>query len=100
MILGSKASFSYTPSTDEVKRFIAKQKGDRVRNYNRYEITQQEKEEGLRAMVAAEAQLPLEKRNTIGDASETGIIKFAQAIQDLDATRQLYPVFSYDQDGN
>lgn len=31
-------------------------------------------------MQAAEAELPLEKRNVIGDASETGIVKFAQAI--------------------
>jgi hypothetical protein len=38
-------------------------------------------------MQAAEAALPLEKRLTVGDASETGIIKFAQAIQDLDQTR-------------
>jgi len=39
MILGSKANFAYTPSTDEVKQYIAKKKGQKVRNYARYEIT-------------------------------------------------------------
>jgi hypothetical protein len=27
MMLGSKATFSYTPSNDEIKAFIAKKKG-------------------------------------------------------------------------
>lgn len=47
MMLGSKAAFSYTPTTEEIKRFVARQKNEKVRNWNRYEITQSEKEEGL-----------------------------------------------------
>ena len=77
MILGSKATFAYNPTTDEIKQYIAKKKGQKVKDYSKYVITDAEKEEGKRALIAAENSLPIEKRNTVGDASETGIIKFA-----------------------
>lgn len=54
MILGSKATFSYNPTTDEIKQYIAKKKGQKIRNFARYEITHEEKEEGFRALMAAE----------------------------------------------
>eukprot|EP00347_Sterkiella_histriomuscorum_P019012 403343303 len=99
MILSSKATFSYNPSIFEIKRYIAKSKGhSQIQDFARYEITQEENQRGLRALQAAEQSLPLEKRNTVGDASETGIIKFAQAIQDLEQTRADFPVFSYELD--
>jgi len=34
-------------------------------------------------------------RQTKGDASETGLIKFAQPLSDLDKEREKYPVFKY-----
>lgn len=47
-------------------------------------------------MINAENSLPIDERRTIGDASETGIIKFAEAIKDLEKTRAQYPVFSFE----
>lgn len=76
LILGSKAYFSYQPSGDECKQFIAKNKGLKVHDLARYEITEAEKEEAKKALIIVEQDLPLEKRVTVGDASETGIIKF------------------------
>lgn len=37
MILGSKATFSYNPSTDEIKQYISISKGEKkIKDYNRY----------------------------------------------------------------
>jgi len=43
MILGSKASFSFNPSTEEIKAYVAKKKGDKVKDLVRYYITEEEK---------------------------------------------------------
>jgi len=39
MILGSKANFSYNPTNDEIKQYIAKKKNQKPKNFARYEIT-------------------------------------------------------------
>ena len=39
-------------------------------------------------------------RKTAGDASETGIIKFSQAIRDIEEYRTAHPVYSFMQEGN
>lgn len=44
-------------------------------------------------MIAAEQSLPIEHRKTVGDASESGLIKFCQPIWDLNETRKKFPVF-------
>lgn len=38
-------------------------------------------------------------RHCKGDASETGLVQFAQALYDLDETRAKHPVYSYQKDG-
>lgn len=50
-------------------------------------------------MTEAEKRLPVEKKKTVGDASESGLIKFAQAIEDLEEYRNKYPVFQCEQEG-
>ncbi|CDW80621.1 k antiporter p-type alpha subunit family protein [Stylonychia lemnae] len=100
MILGSKASFAFNPKNEEIKAYIAKKKGSKIRDYARYIITEEEKEQARQELLQAELNLPVEKRNVTGDASETGIIKFAQSIRDVETERQTYPVFSYELDGN
>ena len=84
MILGSKASFSFNPSTEEIKAYVAKKKGDKVKDLVRYYITEEEKQKAQRELIYAESSMSVEKRNTVGDASETGIIKFAQGIKDIE----------------
>ena len=85
--LGSKASFDYSPTIDEIKHFVAKKKGQKPKDFNKYTITDKEREEGLAAMIAAEAKVPIEDRKTIGDASESGLVKFCQPIMDLHDAR-------------
>jgi len=36
MILGSKATFAFNPSTEELKAHVAKKKGQKVRDIVRY----------------------------------------------------------------
>lgn len=50
-------------------------------------------------MIAAELALPIEHRKTIGDASESGLIKFCHTIMDLNETRKRFPVFNFEQEG-
>jgi sodium/potassium-transporting ATPase subunit alpha len=43
--------------------------------------------------------LPIQLRNTAGDASESGLIKFAHSINNIDETREKYPTFTFEQEG-
>ena len=95
MILGSKASFSYNPTTDEIKQFIGKERKIPNNKIASLEVTDEEKQRAKQAMIAAEKERPIIDRKTVGDASETGIIKFSQAIRDIDEYRKEKPVFSF-----
>lgn len=46
-------------------------------------------------LIKEETQKPFQQRKTVGDASESGLIKFAQAIDDIIPYRENYPVHSY-----
>jgi hypothetical protein len=37
----------------------------------------------------------LSERNCVGDASETGLIRFCESLLPIELTRVQYPVFSY-----
>ena len=39
--------------------------------------------------------MPVSLKNCVGDASETGLIKFCDTILPLEATRTRYPTFSF-----
>ncbi len=55
----------------------------------------EERTQGLAELQAREeGELWLDRR-TMGDASETGLIKFTQPIEDLNTWRQKFPVHSY-----
>jgi hypothetical protein len=99
MILGSKATFSFSPSTDEIKQYLAKEKKIVGKKILSLEVTEEDRARVKKAMIEAEQQRPLYLRKTQGDASETGIIKFAQAIRDIEEYRSAKPVFSYVEGG-
>jgi hypothetical protein len=46
-------------------------------------------------LIDTENKKPLQEKKVAGDASETGVVKFVQGIQDLEETRSKYPVYSY-----
>jgi hypothetical protein len=50
-------------------------------------------------LVEAEKEQALTNRKTAGDASESGLIKFVQAIHDITDYRKKYPTFSYEYEG-
>lgn len=52
-------------------------------------------DEYAKNLIAAEKKMLYLNRNTKGDASETGLVKFVQPVLDLESTRKAYPTFSY-----
>jgi sodium/potassium-transporting ATPase subunit alpha len=96
--LGSKATFSYTPSPDELKMYIAKQEGRKAASQS--ELTEAQKQMATEALVRAEQSQPIKFRKTAGDASESGLIKFCHPILDINQARQQHPTFSYVHDEN
>lgn len=97
MALGSKASFSYNPTDDEIVEMY--KKDNRLhygKNQHPIEGVPKEKRDQIRQqLIDAENSLPLQEKRVAGDASETGVVKFVQGVTDLEHTRAQYPVFSY-----
>ena len=97
--LGTKATFSYMPTVDEQKKFIALQLGKRADALKHHVLTDEEKKSATNALIEAENEQLITNRKTAGDASESGLIKFIQPIFDLEDYRRKYPVYHYEQDG-
>jgi sodium/potassium-transporting ATPase subunit alpha len=94
VVLGTKAFFEYTPTEETVKRKIGrmikknpKKLTDEEYNENMHQAEMELKEEELNK--------PYQVRQTVGDASESGMIKFTQPVNDLTEVRNKYPVHSY-----
>jgi len=105
--LSTTSFFAYQPNNDEVRAFVAKEKGVDVSKipkdvkqgdeyYNDFEAMK-------RKMREKEAARPYTKRNVEGDASETGLVKFVQPLlmdgkygyyqaAGLDGLRKKYPI--------
>jgi len=94
--LGSKATFSYNPTMDEMKAYIAKQEGKKASSIG--ELSESQKQMATEALIRAENNLPIKFRKTAGDASESGLIKFCNPILDITQARTQFPTFSYVQD--
>lgn len=54
--LGTKASFSYMPTSDEMKKYLAVKNGKKVDSYKNHNLTEQEKAEATEALLAAEEE--------------------------------------------
>jgi len=50
-------------------------------------------------LICAEKEMAYIHRHCKGDASETGLVQFGQAVMDLDQTREKYPTYKYMQNG-
>ena len=74
--LGSKASFSYKPTIEEIKTFLAQKRGVKVATLEGVKLSKADEEEGIAGLLDHEAKLPISERKCAGDASETGLIKF------------------------
>jgi len=98
IVLGTYTVFSYSPTDDECKQLLARVKGVPVAALESYDLTPAETKEMKARLIAAEKEMLYIQRHCQGDASETGLIQFAQAIMDLDETRKKYPTYKYEKD--
>lgn len=82
-----------------MRKYLAIRDGKSANAYKDRHLTAEEKEVATKALVEAENEQPLSNRRTAGDASESGLIKFIQPINDLTSYRKQYPTFSFESEG-
>jgi hypothetical protein len=80
--LGSKATFSYSPSVDEILDYKGI-KGDRNRKHAQEHLEEKERKEIADILIREEKNVSLQERKVVGDASETGLIKFIEPIMEI-----------------
>jgi len=93
MILGTATFFQYDPSDDDAKKLYARVNEISVSAIG--DLNDAENKEMKARLRVAEKQMPNIKRFCKGDASETGLVQFAQSIMDLEKTRTTYPTHKY-----
>lgn len=98
VVLGTYTIFNYDPSDDEAKTLLARIQKKPVAALENYTLTPSELKEMKARLKTAEADLLYTSRHCKGDASETGLVQFVQAIMDLDETRGKYPTHIYKND--
>jgi hypothetical protein len=54
--LGTKASFSYMPTTEEMKKYIAIKTGKKLDSMKTHVLTEEEKKEATEVLLAAEEE--------------------------------------------
>ena len=93
--MGTYTIFNYDPSDDDAKTLLARIQKKPVAALEGYTLTDAENKEMKARMKTAEEGLLYTARHCKGDASETGLVQFAQAIMDLDKTRGMHPTHIY-----
>ena len=82
--LGSKSSFSYNPTEEELKKYLGKVTKKGYAHFKDLVLTDEEKKEAFDALVDIENNQPIANKKTVGDASESGLIKFVEPILGLE----------------
>jgi len=98
VVLGTYTIFSYEPTEDEMKQLLARIKKVGVASLEHYKLTAAEEKEMRDRLIKAESQLLVIHRRCKGDASETGLVQFANAVMNLDTTRAASPTWVYKND--
>jgi len=91
IVLGTYTIFNYDPSDDEAKQLYARVKSIPVTSLENTPLTPAENKEMKARLKTAEENMLYTLRHCKGDASETGLVQFAQGVMDLDETRAKYP---------
>jgi sodium/potassium-transporting ATPase subunit alpha len=99
IVLGTYTIFSYDPEENECKQLIARMKGVPVSDYEDKDLPEAEMKDARARLIAAEKDMMYIHRHCKGDASETGLVQFGQAVMDLVETREKYPTYKYMKDG-
>ena len=74
-------------------------KGVPVADFEGKVMDEGEMKDAKARLICAEREMAYIHRHCKGDASETGLVQFGQAVMDLDETRAKYPTYMYDKDG-
>jgi sodium/potassium-transporting ATPase subunit alpha len=74
--LGTYTFFEYVPKEDEIKRLYALTNNIKMSKMTNYKLNDEDEEEMVRKLIAAEKTMLYKNRATKGDASETGLVKF------------------------
>jgi sodium/potassium-transporting ATPase subunit alpha len=99
IVLGTYTVFNYDPTDDEAKQLFARVRKVAVKSLDGKELPVKDNQEMKARLRCAEKGLLNVHRHCKGDASETGLVQFAQSVMDLDVTRAKYKTHSYMADG-
>jgi len=95
IVCGTYTTFEYSPSEQECKQLYARMKKIRVSTLEDKTLPDDVMREMKNRLITAEAKMLNTQRFCQGDASETGLVQFAQSIMDLNETRAKYPVHTF-----
>jgi sodium/potassium-transporting ATPase subunit alpha len=95
IVCGTYTIFNYDPSDDEAKLLYARMRKVAAASLEGQELPEADNKEMKARLKAAEERLLYTARHCKGDASETGLVQFAQAIMDLNETRGMYPTHKF-----
>lgn len=84
IILGTYTYFSYSPTDDEIKQLHARMIKKPVATLEGVTLADSIVKDCRARLIAAEKKMLYIHRHCKGDASETGLVQFAQAVMDLD----------------
>jgi sodium/potassium-transporting ATPase subunit alpha len=93
--LGTYTQFFYDPTEDECKQLYARMNKKAVASLEGVTLEPSVTKEMKARLIAAEKKMLYIHRHCKGDASETGLVQFAQAVMDLEETRGKFKTFSY-----
>jgi len=96
--LGTYTIFNYDPSDDECKTLLARIQKRPASALEHYQLTDAERKEMSARLKTAEENLLYTSRHCKGDASETGLVHFVQAVMDLNETRGKFPTHIFKND--
>ena len=98
IVLGTYTIFNYDPNEDEAKQLYARMRKVAVASLDGVKLKEADETETKARLKCAEEKFLYINRHCKGDASETGLVQFAQAVMDLIETRNKFPTHTYTSD--
>jgi len=95
VVLSTSTYFAYEPTTEDAKKLFARVRGVAVADVDDKAMSAADEDEMKARLRTAEGSLNYVNRFCKGDASETGLVQFAQPLLDLEAARRGFPTHSY-----
>jgi len=99
IVLGTYTIFNYDPSDDEAKQLFARVRKVAVASLEGKDLATADNKEMKARLRCAEQNLLNIHRHCKGDASETGLVQFAESVMNLDSTRKKYPTHVFTDNG-